>query len=461
MATTTLQVARRALAKQLGYFEELGQNGLAWSTTTDVAASALVISTELRDAGFDDFGEAGSGDARFENNWVWLLGTNNSQVQRMVKSYDASAGELTVTGTNLSAESGSTDFEIHRYPPAFLNDALNVARIKAYPALHVPVRRTVFTAQGQRAYEVPSAIRSKPSAIYLRRPMSVDFTNNILSNPGFEDWTSGSADSWTEASGITEAEETVTTDPTNYAVLLGDSSARLTNGDTGTARTYDQTISSPDTHSGQRVAMYIWVYCLASSSVATAITINSTTHVGSLNEGGEHRGTGWELLTHYEDATTTVSTLKIGIEFLAAAATSLEIYVDQALAVVGPVQEPERHSQIIRQWEYRPLMEGTTTRHRVVFPYEFEDNYLLEFEGTDYLSSVSAESDTFEIGNPEAELLYKLAAREVFQRYANVTSEGDANFEARRLQMINREIEGEMLTHAMWSPKSKMLVPDA
>ena len=78
MATTTLQNLRRELASYLGYFTAVGKDGAAWSTTTNVAASTVVISTELRDAGFDDFGEGGSGDDRWENWHVLLLGTNNA-----------------------------------------------------------------------------------------------------------------------------------------------------------------------------------------------------------------------------------------------------------------------------------------------------------------------------------------------------------------------------------------------
>jgi hypothetical protein len=62
MATSTLQVMRREFAHYLGYAEIVGKDGLAWSTTTNIAASALLISTELRDYGFDDIGDAGVGD---------------------------------------------------------------------------------------------------------------------------------------------------------------------------------------------------------------------------------------------------------------------------------------------------------------------------------------------------------------------------------------------------------------
>ena len=59
MATTTLQNARRGLARYLGYGESVGKDGLAWTTTSNISAATTVTSTELADYGFTDFGETG------------------------------------------------------------------------------------------------------------------------------------------------------------------------------------------------------------------------------------------------------------------------------------------------------------------------------------------------------------------------------------------------------------------
>ena len=100
MATTTLQNLRRQFGAYLGYGEQLGKDGEAWTTTTNVGASTTLISTELRDYGFDDLVDSGSGDDLFENWWVIIHGSNNAQTVRRVKSYDASAGQVPVSGTN-------------------------------------------------------------------------------------------------------------------------------------------------------------------------------------------------------------------------------------------------------------------------------------------------------------------------------------------------------------------------
>jgi len=461
MATTTLQNARRGLARYLGYGESVGKDGLAWTTTSNISAATTVTSTELADYGFTDFGETGSGDDLFRNWWVIVHGTNNAQTVRRVLRYDASAGSLTVTGTALSAESGSVDFELHRYSPTLLRQALNTARTTGYPNLHVPISRNTFTATGQTRYQVPSALISKPTAIYLRRALQTDFANNILSNPGFEDWTSGSPDSWTVDGDLTVAEEEQTTSPFNYMIVEGSSSAKLTNGTTGSAYQVYQTISSPATHSGQKISLYIWVYCLEASAITTLIRLNSTDNKGTTALNGLHRGTGWELLTHVVDAPITLTTLRIGIEFAATADTTLTVYVDNAVAVVGPTQEPEteRNRDYLRNWEYVPAVEGTTLRNHVVFPYGFPDNRLLVFEGMGRLTEVSDESDTFEIGEPQTELLYAHAATWLFkQDLWNITS-GDGQLDVTRYRAAQRDVD-ELSIYSMPQPRRRLMIAD-
>lgn len=332
----------------------------------------------------------------------------------MIKSHDASAGELTVTGIALASETGSTDFEVHRFQPSLLKDALNDARVLAFPLLHLPVHRTVFTARHQNSYEVPSAIVERPTAIFLERGVLASHANNILANADFEDWTSGAPDNWT-ATNLDTAEEVSTTDVVNYVVLDTGSSARLTsqNGSTGTLL---QTISSPGSHSGQRISLLIWVYSMTSAFISTQITINGNINLGTPEDGGLHNGTGWELLTHFEDAPVTITSLTVGVSIGSTVTDNTEFYADRAVCVVGPIQEPTDTGEELLNWEYRPLVAGTTVRNRVVFPYDFPNNYLLRFEGMNYLSSVSTETDTMEIGDPQTQLLFAYAAMRLWRR---------------------------------------------
>ena len=353
MATTTLAVGRQEFAQYLGYGDIVGKDQLAWTTTTNITTNNLIISTELRDAGLDDLaGVAASGDNSLEGLWVYLpAGTGaNVQASKKVSLYDASAGQLTVLGTALAAESGSVDFELHRYNPTALRDALNRASRIAFPSLHVLVTRYLGTAQSQTRYDVPSTIIDGPDAIYLYRGIPVSHADNILANGDFEDFTSGVPDSWS-ATTLDTAEEATTTSPFNFATVDG-SSVRCTSqsGNTGTLL---QTISSPGTHSGQRITFQVWVYCVTASIVSTQITINGSINLGTNVDGGLHRGTGWELLTHFEDAPVTITALTIGVSVLSTATDNSEFYVDSAVCVVGPTQEPETAPVQLFDWEYR------------------------------------------------------------------------------------------------------------
>ena len=149
MATTTLQNLRREFGAYLGYSEILGKDGEAWTTTSTIGAGTTITSTELTDYGFSDLDTAGDSDDLFQNYWVIIHGTNNAQVVRRIKSYDASAGQITVSGSNLAAESGNVDFEIHKYSPTMLRDVLNSARVQAFPMLHMHISKTIYTSENQ------------------------------------------------------------------------------------------------------------------------------------------------------------------------------------------------------------------------------------------------------------------------------------------------------------------------
>jgi hypothetical protein len=457
MASTTWQAARREFARFAGYYEIIGKDGSAWSTTTDITTDNKIISTELRDAGFDDFGSSGSGDDSLENLWIYLLGTNNDRFVRRVSAYVASSGQITATGTNLSAESSSVDFELHRWHPILLRDKINDIIKSSFPTLHVPLSRYLFTARSQVRYDVPSAIVRGPDSIYLYKGIETSHGNNILANPDFGTFTAGVPDSWS-ATTLDTAEEVSGTTPFNYATIDG-SSVRCTSRADSTG-TLLQTISSPGTHSGQRISLQIWVYCLTASVVSTQLTINGTINLGGNNDGGLHRGTGWELLTHFEDMPITVSSLTVGFSILSTAADNTEFYVDSAVSVVGPRQEPETAPVKLTNWKYRDDTQGTTVRQHVTFPYEFPDNCLLRFQGKDYLTSLSVETDAIEIAKPQNDILYALMAKELYEEYVAQVPDADRSFSDNRLASAARRFD-DVMSHAMKTPNLALNIPDA
>lgn len=455
MATTTWQEMRREFARFMGYYRLVGKDGGAWSTTTNVAASALLVSTELPDAGFDDYGQAAAGDDSLNGLYTLLLGTNNDRVIKRVAQYDASLGTITGTGAVYASESATMDFEIHRFHPTYLRDKANDARLSVFPLLHLPLTRHIATAQHQYRYDVPAALVKGPDRIYLYRGVPISHANNILANGDFEDYTSGVPDSWS-ATTLDTAEESSTTSPFNFVAKDG-SSVRCTSQASSTG-TLLQTISSPGTHSGQRITLQVWVYCVTPSVVSTQITINGTINLGGNADGGLHRGTGWELLTHFEDAPVTVTSLTLGISVLSTATDNTEFYVDSAVAVVGPQQEPETAPVELFGWTYREDMQGTTLRQEVTFQDSFPNNALLRFEGKGYLSSVAAETDTMEIGKPQNDLLFAQMAREMLHEEATFVADANREYNRERLAAASQRFNG-LMVHRMKAPQPRMKIP--
>lgn len=459
MPSTTLQNLRRGFAEYAGYGELVGKDGNAWTTTTDIGASTVVVSTELRDYGFEDYSGGGSGDRALQNWWTQILGTTNANVVRRIRLYDASASQVTVTGTDLVAETGPIDFEIHKFSPTRIRSALNSARTRVRDVLYVPLSRSLVTAQGITRYEVPTALFESPTAIYLEKGMQSDYANNILTDGAFEVWTNSTTlTNWSGTTlDVTQEEET--TSPKNYAVFRDANAARCTS-QTGSVGTLLQTISSPGTYSGQRVSLSIWVYCLTPSVVSTQLTINGAINLGTNADAGLHRGSGWELLTHYEDMPVTVTSLTIGVSVVSTATDNTEFYVDEAIATVGPVQEPDRGGQLLRNWKYLPLMEDTTDRHFVEFPYEFPDNYRLRFEGKGMLGSVSAETDTMEIADPQTQLLYAYALAEIYRQLLQTPTDIDELSDRRRLTQVRDDIERLTELHGTSLMPRALNIPD-
>lgn len=458
MATTTLTVARRELARRLGYGEMVGKDGAFWTQTNTMLASTTFQSSELRDYGFDDIIAAAAGDEIFQLWWAYFLDAAQASTARRIKNYDASAGQLTVTGTNLSSQASGATFEIHKYSPFLLRECLNTAARKAFPFLAVPVRRYLFTAANQVRYELHADITGKPLSIWLENGYGYQHPNTILTDGGFEVWTDASTlKNWT-ATTLDLTREQATTTPKNYAVFRDSYSARCTSQTTSQG-TLMQTISSPGTHSGQNINLSVWVYCLTAGQVSARIVLNGAETLGTYATEGLHRGTGWELLTLRVQSLITITTLTVGVSIVSTATDNTEFYVDDAICVVGPVQEPETYEQELLNWEFQPVMMGATQRNEVVFPYEFGDNRRLRFEGLGYLSTLSADADTIEIGPPETDLLYAYAAEELYERIWRHSSSQDRDYYGRMygLAKSDREL---LVRHSVLRHRSRLMIPD-
>jgi len=410
MATTTLEVLRQEFSARFGLTTPEAEE---WSTSQDIATTTAVRASTLRDAGYDDYGAAASGDDVFQGQYIYIKGTNNALVTRRIKSYDASSGEITVTGAALANESGSQTFEIHKVHPSRIHNALNAARFTAYPYLYQPeIDETLFTGQQQHNYDLPSNIIDKPHMIKLIEPLSAQqHPENLLSNGGFEDGVT----SWT-ASNLTAAAESSENAPTNVGVLMGSGSAKITST-ASTAGTLLQSISSPTTHAGLKLNLSVWVYCLTASRVTARIKVDSSNNDGS-GDRGTHQGKGWQKLSvsvDLEPSNPASFTLDAGVQ-VTAASGQITFFVDEAILTVGQVGVQSQEGEMLLGWKYNEWVDsdGSTTR-RIHITDRLPDRYMLQIHGHNYLSAISGEGDVMQIGGPQTELLYAQAGIELFR----------------------------------------------
>jgi hypothetical protein len=121
MATTTANTLCSELSKAIGDYIE-------FDTTTNLAASKLVVSTTLNqyDRASDDY---------FNNWFVYITEGNNIGVERQVSDYATSTGTLTVYGANFSADAGAMTCELRRYSRAKCLKAINESTKEIFPNL--------------------------------------------------------------------------------------------------------------------------------------------------------------------------------------------------------------------------------------------------------------------------------------------------------------------------------------
>lgn len=386
MPTTAWSVARDEITRPLGFQD--------FATTTNIASNNSVISTELasRYPQNDHF-----------NGWYLLIEDQvNVGIVRRVTDYVASTGTITVAGAVLGADSTAANCSLYLFHPTDIQRAYNRARQNVYPQIAtLKDLHTIVTGQHQREYTVPQAMRRIDEVFLARHVSAESLAENVLSNPGFEDWTSGNADSWTvSGTGASDNEEESTTGPSNYATIDG-SSARLVIP-VSTTVTYLQTVTPSVGVEGQEINFSIWVYCRTASRISA--TIQGSDVVSTPVTGTAHTGTGWERLTVTANIDDNGTSFSVGV-----AATSgavLAAYVDEAICVVGQSEIIDPEWEPVQNWRVIPVIDGASNAGKLVFPYIPSAKHELRIVGQDMLASVSTDASTFEIDGELLEPLY-------------------------------------------------------
>lgn len=371
---------------------------LPFATTTDITGSdTSVVSTELANRFTNDDMLIGK--------WCIIEGGNNADVIRQITDYANSTGTLTLAGANLTAESGAVNCAVHEFHPDDVRRHFNRARVFVYPSAGI-VRdyQLLVTGPWQREYQIPSTVRDVRRVSLGHRVQSTSLAHNLLSDPGFEDWSSITSLTEWDLTGVGASvnQEEETTTPSNYAVLEGQYSALILS-DSNNDTTLLQSILPDVGTGGMEIHISIWAYSTDSGGRVKARIEGGGVSAVSQPSGG-HGGTGWERLTASTTFTAGGTSADVGI--IIEQGATIAVYVDEAICTVGPSEPLEGFWEPVYHWEIIPAVGGAGETGRLYVPHPLPEKQILRLIGTDLLSSVSSDSDTVEVDGEQLELLY-------------------------------------------------------
>ena len=319
------------------YARRIGAYVGGFSTTTNVAADNLVVCTTLGDRGWDV-------DDILNDFYIRIASGNNNGSIRRISDYTGSTGTITVSGTNLTSETGSVSFEIYRYDPQRLIETLTDAAQDSFPRIYVPVYdRTNTASDDQFDITRPTSIpRGYVRQLYAeRRIYSKLYADNIVNDLNC-DLEASTITDWV-SSNVTASVEEDTNDPDNAVVWADQRSAKVT-VDASSVGQFYLSVASPTSYEGQEINFAIWVYSKTASRISPFVQIDSDAVV----TGSAHTGNGWERLTAVTDANNVGSTIKVGIQISSGA--QFTCYVDEAIATAGREELPRAGRVAIRNW---------------------------------------------------------------------------------------------------------------
>lgn len=385
-------------------------------TTTSAGTTTTLVDTSIVDRPITphagEFAILSSGDYAGES--------------RKVESFDDTT---TTVNRAFTATGNGVTYELHRVDPDAYTEALNWARIDAYPHVcQVLDNTTIYTQENVSRYTIPSSI-ADVRQVYLCDFIGATINENLLDNGDFENFTSDAPDDWDSPTNITTAEE----DDTDF-IMKGSYCCKCTS--TTSAGSLYQTVSSASDYAGKRVSLQVHVYCRTATRVKAAIYDSSAT------SSSYHGGNGWEWLEVSYNMPASPSALKAGVT-TASGAAAITFYIDEAILTIND-EYVSKPGELITRWEQR----GTTLE----FPEKPTAFKPIRLVGTGYCSSVAEETDTMEVDAPQTDVLYAGALTYVYRQ--QLSASGASNLPATRDKLY--EWEG---TYLRWKRSKGMVLP--
>lgn len=350
-----------------GMMEEIGER---WASTATGGTTVTVV----------DATQADLIDEPSSNQWVLMTGGTYDTVARRIASY--SAGTTTVNRSFGGSIVSTDTYEKLPFKPSLITDALNNARITAYPHVYRYLDLSSRTfAENQHEYGIPTAIEHVKQ-VYLESFVGGDVEENLLTNGDFEDTSGTFPTGWDTPTNITASSET-----DEDFVLEGDTACQCL-GTTSAGSMY-QSMTTYANYAGMRMSLRLYVYCETADHVEASIYDSAAT------TGTAHTGKGWEWISVSYDMPASPSALKAG--WTTEAGTAVTFYVKHAILTIGrrPVKGS---SQLLRNWRQHDRV--------IEFPSSWSAGSQIRMIGTGFLSSISAETDEMEVDYPQTEILY-------------------------------------------------------
>ena len=427
MTTTTLNTMLPGFGRYIGAF--IG----TFTTTTNITTSTALVSTGLTSY-FED-------NDQLNDAFAYIKGTNNNGVSRSVLDHTGSTGALDLRGIALASESGSVNFDLYRYDPSQLTDALNDGIKSAFPSLYLhKYDRTLYGAVEQRNYARPSSIEAGyVRKIFTERRIGAKtFGDNIASSKDID--MEGDLTDWAETN-ITTTAEAETNEPNNLMVFAGQQSAKMVVGASSLGSAYIS-IDNPTNYDGEELNVTVWVYCKTASRVSAAVSLDGGTAV----TGDTHSGGGWERLSVATNLGAISTSVAVGV--YVTSGTAITFYADELIATAGRTEEPRPTSDPLSYWRGEA--------DDLYIPYTIPASAQIVVEGMGLLSSVTSGTDTVEIGGTQLQRLYAYAAIEFFQGDVDQLDDAEQLAALRKLTKYQNRIDSGQ---GMMASVSKRKVP--
>ena len=361
MATTTLISLQQSLSEDIGDYESFDASADGDAAGFTVVASALLNLT----GGVDT-------DA-FENFYIEINDTDATAADGEVRRIDTYVADLDNPTLRMQSvfseqmDSGITVI-LHRFNPVDKKNVIRQAILELYPDLYLPIRDETL------------------------------IVDNLISNSGFETFSSGFT-GWTEVGSPTVTQETT-------IVMHGDGSAKIVAASSAVGQLTQAPDINIDELTTDEAESKRWVYATAANTARIRLDFGNSVFSNSAYHSGRDQ---WELL----EIDAAVPAAATQVKQICEAAASGTGYFDHGWLAVGRIYEYTLPSSIITG-PHRVLQQAD--EDDVDGPYyEIPDGgrpttgRLLRVQGYGALSRPTTNTGTTEVGEPQVRLIVAYA----------------------------------------------------